>query len=314
MQELTKTYGVAGVYIDQLAAAAPAPDWTRAHNHTLGGGYYWTEGIDAMLARTRSLIGYKSVLLTESNAEPYMDNIAVYLTLVAFASPFAGAGPRMAAAFPTVYGGYYVGAGSIYNRDDFLNTDVLCARMALSLVYGIQIGWFSLGGVTHGPDYDYGCGPMGTYEQWIDPKYANEVAYLQNLARMRGVLSSYVTHGRLARPPTLSPEPPFFSADASSQIYNKGPFPVLAAAAWRSDASNTVVFIFAGPTRNAFNTTIDVDMKDYEFIDARTQSFNLQQVHENGQRTNISTFHGGRLTYPMTVDSRSVLVYEVGLL
>ena len=37
-----------------------------------------------------------------------------YLTLVAFLPPFAGNGAQFAPAFPSVYGGYYIGFGSIY--------------------------------------------------------------------------------------------------------------------------------------------------------------------------------------------------------
>jgi hypothetical protein len=33
-------YAVDGVYIDQIAAAGPAPCWDPTHNHTLGGGYH----------------------------------------------------------------------------------------------------------------------------------------------------------------------------------------------------------------------------------------------------------------------------------
>lgn len=164
-QALVHTWGVAGVYIDQLAAAGPATDWDRAHHHSLGGGIYWRQGITALARGAAAGAGPGAVLLTESNAEAYMDAIAVYLTLTAFESPFAGGGLEMAAAFPAIYGGYYIGAGSIFNTDDFVNPDVLAARLAANFVYGVQLGWFSLGGVTSGPDYDYGCGPMGTYEQ-----------------------------------------------------------------------------------------------------------------------------------------------------
>lgn len=35
-----RRYAVDGVYIDQIAAAGPAPCWDPTHNHTLGGGYH----------------------------------------------------------------------------------------------------------------------------------------------------------------------------------------------------------------------------------------------------------------------------------
>ncbi len=111
VSSLVLDWGVQGVYIDQLAAAGPAPDWDRSHHHTLGGGEYWRTGIDAIVAASRSALGNGAPLLTESNAEPYMNQIAIYLTLVAFDDAFAGPNLRVAPAFPAIYGGYFVGAG-----------------------------------------------------------------------------------------------------------------------------------------------------------------------------------------------------------
>jgi len=38
--------------------------------------------------------------------------------LTAFAPPFAGPTEVVVPAFPSIYGGYYVGFGSIYNMGD----------------------------------------------------------------------------------------------------------------------------------------------------------------------------------------------------
>ena len=45
-------------------------------------------------------------MVTESNAEAYMDVISGYLTLVAFDPPFAaGSSELLVPAFPAIYGG-----------------------------------------------------------------------------------------------------------------------------------------------------------------------------------------------------------------
>ena len=62
---------------------------------------------------------------------------------MAFGVPFAPAvtpapGAKvMAPAFPAIYGGYFVGFGSIYTHNDLaLNPDVWASRVAASFVWG----------------------------------------------------------------------------------------------------------------------------------------------------------------------------------
>ena len=55
-----------------------------------------------------------------------------------------------------------VAFGSIFGVADLSpNPDVFAARLAAQFVYGAQLGWFSLGGIDHGPKLDTKCGPMG---------------------------------------------------------------------------------------------------------------------------------------------------------
>lgn len=57
MDALVNQYGVMGVYLDQLGAASPSPDWTPTHNHTLGGGHYWRDGIIGIIKAVRNKVG-----------------------------------------------------------------------------------------------------------------------------------------------------------------------------------------------------------------------------------------------------------------
>ncbi len=190
---------------------------------------------------------------------------------------------------------------------------MLATRMATSFVYGIQIGWFSLGGVTSGPHLDRSCGPMGTYDQWMDPHYAPEVAFLQLLEHSRGTVSAYVTDGRLVLPPTLTPTPPIFKANTPG-ILNPGPFPVVSHAAWRLDRTQTVVFLFAAATHTAFTTSVTADMRDYDFPEAGTTTFSISQINPDGSRTRVGTAARGLVTLPVTVGGRAVLMYEIAAL
>ena len=56
VKALVETYGVEGVYLDQLGAAAPSPDWTPSHNHSLGGGSYWRDGVVAIMKTIREAV------------------------------------------------------------------------------------------------------------------------------------------------------------------------------------------------------------------------------------------------------------------
>ena len=78
---LVTGYGTEGVYIDQLSAAGPTPDWSPNHNHTLGGGTWWAAGINQLIATSRNNITVGAPLVTEGNAEPYMANINGYASV-----------------------------------------------------------------------------------------------------------------------------------------------------------------------------------------------------------------------------------------
>ena len=96
--------------------------------------------------------------------------------------------------------------------------DVAAARLAANFVYGVQLGWFSLGGVTYGPDLDQYCGPMGTYDAWMDASSQPLVQFLQLLADSRTAAQAYFTMGRLINPITISPEPMQFSLNANASF------------------------------------------------------------------------------------------------
>jgi hypothetical protein len=310
VDQLVNRWGVAGVYLDQLAAGGPTPDWDPSHVHTLGGGAYWRSGIVGMLEAVRRAVPANTPLLTESNAEAYMDAIGVYLTLVAFLPPFAGPGARFVPAFPAIYGGYFVGAGSIFGANDFLQSDVLAAKMAVSLVHGIQIGWFSLGGVTSGPDFDRSCGPMGTFDNWMNPANAGMVAYLRTLVSMRSFIVDYFLDGRAFPAPALNPPPRTFVANASLPVHNPGPFPTLTAAVWRTDATQRLLAVFASVTASPERTTATLVMSDYGFP-STTLNFRVTAITPTGARSIVGTFTTGRVQIAVALSGRDAIAYEI---
>jgi hypothetical protein len=224
----------------------------------------------------------------------------------------------MNAAFATVYGGYYVAFGAIYAGADFApDPNVLAARLATQFVYGSQLGWFSLGGVTHGERLDHHCGPMGTATLWADPAHAAELAYLRSLIRARAQLARYLTHGRLVRPVAISPRiASFVSPPSDTPPSNPGPFPALSHAVWRTDGTGaaapaSVAVLLVASTHTDVPVNFNLTLTDY-FGSPAPKSVTLDALADDGSRTRIGTFSGG--VVPVTgrlVHGRSVQVLEV---
>eukprot|EP00927_Polykrikos_kofoidii_P017927 TRINITY_DN18226_c0_g1_i1.p1 TRINITY_DN18226_c0_g1~~TRINITY_DN18226_c0_g1_i1.p1 ORF type:complete len:794 (+),score=114.91 TRINITY_DN18226_c0_g1_i1:108-2489(+) len=196
---LVHEYGTDGVYIDQIAAAGPKLCWDPSHNHTLGGGSHWTEGYNQMLDKVRVQAGNDKLVLTESNAEPFMKGINLYLSLVAFYSgdlpsePMPSSGSVIVPAFQAVYGGYVLSCGAEFFQADFEDPDVFAAKVAVMYIFGTQLGWFSLGG------RDNQDPPMGIYENLMNSKYDAEVDYLRYLSRAKRLAAPWFHHGRAMR-------------------------------------------------------------------------------------------------------------------
>jgi len=131
---LFNEYGVSGVYIDQIAAAAPRLCFDASHGHALGGGHWWMEGYWAMLDAIRAAKPADRMLTTECNAEPYIKWLDGYLT-------WHWQEPNTVPAFPAVYGGTIQMFGRAYRGGP---TQDLAHRMKAGqqLVFGEQIGWF----------------------------------------------------------------------------------------------------------------------------------------------------------------------------
>ena len=208
---LAHTYGVHGIYIDQIGAAAAQPCYDPQHNHTLGDGVAWVDGYRTFLRGAREAAGPAVAIVTESNAEPYMADLHGYLTLTAFQHDVTSRDGQLIPVFPAVYGGYMIGFGAIFTVADLVdNTDSGYATLlAAQFVYGAQLGWMSLGGTTDEP-------PMGLYDYLIMEQYEAELDWLRRLGTMRGLLSDYFLHGREMRQPPFVVNVTYNSTAAAS--------------------------------------------------------------------------------------------------
>ena len=69
------------MYIDQIGSAVPKLCWDSQHQHTLGGGDFWRQGylemMETIFAGLQTSTVLESPIVTEDNAEPYMDMMQV---------------------------------------------------------------------------------------------------------------------------------------------------------------------------------------------------------------------------------------------
>ncbi len=186
--------GVHGVYIDQIAAAAPTLCMDRSHGHPLGGGHWWTQSYWQLLDAIRGSMPDDRMITTECNAEPYIRWFDGYLT-------WHWQYPDQVPLFPAVYGGsvqmfgrYYGGTGSglLPSEEAGKNRDTaLRMRAAQQLVFGEQIGWINPGVLQE----------------------EDNAAFLKKLVALRRQLARYFYAGEMARPPRVLGTIPKLRAD-----------------------------------------------------------------------------------------------------
>jgi hypothetical protein len=140
VQTLASAYAVSGVYIDQIAAAPARLCFSQNHGHSSGGGAYWNIGYGALIDGARKKIPSSSFLITESNAETYMQSIHGHLVI-------AGYTCNMVPLFQSVYSDYAITIGQYFTPLDLLeDPNVFSVKFAQMFVYGTQLGWFALDG------------------------------------------------------------------------------------------------------------------------------------------------------------------------
>jgi len=273
---LFNEYGVSGVYIDQIAAAAPRLCFDASHGHALGGGHWWMEGYWAMLDAIRAAKPADRMLTTECNAEPYIKWLDGYLT-------WHWQEPNTVPAFPAVYGGTIQMFGRAYRGGP---TQDLAHRMKAGqqLVFGEQIGWF-------GPEI-------------IDRPDSGK--FLRDCIQLRWRLKEYFYRGHMARPPKFRTPSPKVTADWQWS----GVWPVTTDAvltgAWRIPPENKVVLLFANVSDSPFTSRLELNPRDYGLTE---ESPVVTAMTADG----ITTTHEAQPIdrFELELPARSVLAWEI---
>jgi len=270
--------GTKGVYMDQIAAAAPALCCDRTHGHPLGGGHWWTESYWTLLEAIRQAKPADGILTTECNGEPYTHVFDGYLT---WHWQYDGQVP----VFPAVYGGAIQMFGRAYRGGP---TRDLALRMKAGeqLVFGEQIGW-------------------------LDPSVIREpdnAAFLRQVVRLRYALRRYFYAGEMARPPQLSGPMPRVTADWQWS----GTWPVttdaLRAGAWRRPNEYKLVLLLVNVSDEPVAATLNFDAALY---DLPAGALALTRIGEDGAGATESVPR--TFTRAITAAPRQAWAWEITL-
>ena len=228
--------GVSGVYVDQVAAAAPALCFDESHGHPVGGGAWWVSTYKKMFEEIRSGLPEGAMLTTECNAEPFIDLFDGYLT---WHFQHDGQVPGFAA----VYGGSVQMFGRAYGEDP---DKMVAARMKMaeSFVFGEQLGWISPHVVNEPERYDF----------------------FKKVVALRCKFRDYFYKGEMARPPKLLGEMPKITADwhfsGQPTIVTLG---VVQTGAWIKPGENSVILMFANFSDQPQENRLQVDLAEWGF-------------------------------------------------
>ena len=141
VDRLQRELGVDGIYIDQIAAAAPEPCWNENHPHPVGGGDFWYDGYRRLIGKIRDgHLQEGRILTSEENSECYID---LFDMLLVVNTPHNAENCTIRPVFPMVYSDRVITSGFTYTP---LSTDLMTNgdfryEMTKALLWGSQPGW-----------------------------------------------------------------------------------------------------------------------------------------------------------------------------
>ena len=126
--------GASSLFLDQIGAMKGKPCFNPSHGHPLGGGTWYFDGYQRILAKTHAAFSAKGAFLTtEGSGEEWMNVIDGYLTVTERQ-------PDDVPFLHAVYSGYTTYFCSPENhKDDIASFRALQTR---ELLWGQSLGWF----------------------------------------------------------------------------------------------------------------------------------------------------------------------------
>ncbi len=274
--ELFKSYGVDGVYLDQIAAAAPKLCYDGGHPHPPGGGRWWVDGYRNLLAGIRNEMPADRMLTSESAVDTFNAGFDGYLV-------WNWQRNNMVPAFRAIYGGAVQLFGRNYSGG--LPRDLsVCQRAGQQLVFGEQLGWAFPGII-----------------------YENSAPFLRDCARLRNRLAPYFYAGRMERPPRFTGANPPCTSDWQWQgAATPVTTPSLLTGAFTRPEVQSTILVFANISETTQSGSVSFDGATY---DLSGNAVHLRVVRP--QATDTAVAQSLAFQKALVLPARSVQAWEI---
>lgn len=167
-----------GLYIDQIAAAAPYPCYAPNHPHPAGGGEFWYHSYRDMMAELRrDHLKPGNVVFSEENAECYIPSFDILLTVNTPHSPEC----RIVPLYPLIYSDRVLTCAYTYTPYTDVRQGEFRYQNMQCFLYGSQLGW------------------VDPRLLWVDEKSEYEAQFLRNLTELRRGQHDVFIGGRYLR-------------------------------------------------------------------------------------------------------------------
>lgn len=256
--KLIDEYKLAGVYIDQVGAAAPTLCMDPSHGHPLGGGKWWVEGYWKMLSEMKKRMKAKypdAFLTTESNAEPYMQYFDGYLMCNSTRH-------NLIPLFSAVYHDYNLTFGRYVFAGDLKIENAYYMKMGQLFAFGAQLAWIP--------------------NDILAEQCKEGADYLAHLAKLRARSLKYLAFGEFLRPLTFTNDIPV--AKTEWKVFRQPhpvEFPAIQSSVWRAP-DGSVGLVFTNVLKDPISATYSFDAAAYGLPPAK--SYAISEITEDGEK------------------------------
>lgn len=130
--------GTDGIYIDQIAAAAPYPCYAHNHPHPAGGGEFWYESYKGIIDDMRAdHLPEGNIIFSEENAECYIPVFDILLTVNTPHNPSC----KIVPLYPLIYSDRVLTTAFTYSPYFDVTLGDFRYQNMQALLYGAQLGW-----------------------------------------------------------------------------------------------------------------------------------------------------------------------------
>ena len=223
--------GFDGVYLDQIGAAPPVPCSDPTHNHPAGGGNWWCSSYSRLIRHIREEHP-DCVLMTESNAEPFLSDFQGFLCCMWTKN-------NQTPAFPVLYSDRIHLFGVTLHDPSY--DDIIIAQ---TLLFGVQMGWIPPSALSRLPHPDF----------------------FRKAVALRKTLHRVLSHGRMLRPPVLSDDAPRLRSEKSPHAYRAVlDYPAVQGAQWMETETGAKYMILVNAGESDALTRIQTDFPDGDY-------------------------------------------------